>query len=99
MINKLYSALALFLFSGLVNAFTVYTDKIDWENALSGAIVITENFEDHAMVDGLASYRVYDMNTGGMGMETFTEFQDFSLIPPPTFSTTQVFEELADGDG
>ena len=103
MINKLYSALALFLFSGLVNAFTVYTDKIDWENALSGAVVITEDFEDQTMVDGLASYRVYDMNPGGMGMETFIEFQDFSLIAStpskPTFSGTQVFEELADGAG
>jgi hypothetical protein len=93
MINKIYGILALLMFSGLANAFTVYTDKTDWENALSGAVVITEDFEDQTMIDGLASYATPD--------GTYTEFDGFNLIvpPPPTFNNTQVFEELVDDNG
>ena len=99
MINKIYISLALLMFSGLVNAYTVYTDKGEWEGALlNRGNISTEDFEDIEMDEGLASYRVYDLDTGG-GMKTYTEFQDFSLIPStidkPTFSGTQVFEELA----
>jgi len=93
MINKLSSILALLMLSGLVNALTVYTDKTDWENALSGAIVITEDFEDQTMANGLTSYTTFD--------GTFVTFQSNNLVSPPlpTFNDTQVFEELADGLG
>ena len=85
MINKIYSTLALFLFSGLVNAFTVYTDKTDWENALSGAVVITENFEDQTMADGLASYTI--------PQGTFTELQSFNLVPSTNLDG-QAFQDI-----
>ena len=96
MINKLYSILALLMFSGLVNAFTVtvYESRVAWENALpSGSAIITEDFDDEIMAPGLASYTTAD--------GTSSIFRDFNLIPStasePTFNGTQVFEELVNG--
>jgi len=95
MIIKLYSMLVLLMFSGLVNAYVIYTDKTAWEDALSEAVIITEDFEDEGMAPGLDSYTI------PLPYGTSSTFHDFNLIPStssnPTFSDTQVFQELVGG--
>ena len=95
MIIKLYSILVLLMFSGIVNAYTVFTDKTAWEDALSEAVIITEDFEDEGMAPGLDSYTI------PLPYGTSSTFHDFNLIPStssnPTFSDTQVFQELVGG--
>lgn len=95
MINKLYSILALSIFSGLVNAYTVYDNRAAWEVALpTGSNIFLEDFDDKFMKKPeLVSYTVFE--------GSFTqEFQSKNLISADdsTFNT-QAFKELADGAG
>ena len=91
MINKLYSILALLMFSGLVNAYTVYDNKDNWIAALPSPDFITEDFNDEFMKKPeLDSYIVLE--------GTFTlEFQSNNLIPETssqaTFDTQSFIEK------
>ncbi len=87
---KLFISISLFLFSGLVNALSIYTDKSDWENALASSIISIEDFEDTTLDEGLLSYTIYD--------GTYSQLQSFNLVQPESNSqlNTQVFEEIAE---
>ena len=94
MIIKLYSMLVLLMFSGLVNAYVIYTDKTAWEDALSEAVIITEDFEDGVMAPGLDFYTIPQPHRNS------SIFHNFNLIPSSdneaTFDT-QAFQELVEG--
>lgn len=90
---KVCISIVLFLFSGLVNAIALYTEKDPWEAALAGTTISLEDFEDVLIVEGISSYTTYD--------DVYdTEFNVNNLVTSSlsnlTFNNSQVFEEITE---